>query len=356
MSRRLMSLLLAVVVLATAGGWLLVKYQGIGGDMTRNAEEFVSTLSEQQRTKTVLAYDDPKRLDWHFIPKNDRKGLQIKDMTPEQRKAAHGLLKSALSQVGYDKAVVIMELEKILRELEKARGGGNIRDPERYYFTLFGKPAADGKWGLSVEGHHLSLNFVVADGRVLSTTPTFFGANPAEVKTEAGGGPKQGTRVLAKEEDLAFKLLAAFDAQQRKIAVVAEKAPRDIRGAAEAQAPDARPQGLAVKGMTAAQAGMLRELIQVYADNMPKDVADARMKAIDEAGWEGVHFAWAGVDKPGVGHQYYIQGPTFLIELNNTQTDASGNRANHIHSVWRDMRGDFGIPRGATTAKASASK
>ena len=88
---------------------------------------------------------------------------------------------------------------------------------------------------------------------------------------------------------------------------------------------------------------------------MPKDIADARMKAIDEAGWESVHFAWAGADKPGVGHQYYVQGPTFLIELNNTQTDASGNRANHIHSVWRDMRGDFGIPRGATAA-ASASK
>jgi hypothetical protein len=356
MSRRLPFLLLALAVVVFTGGWLLVKYQGIGGDMTRNAEEFMSTLSEQQRARTVLAYDDPKRLDWHFIPKNDRKGLQIKDMTPEQRKAAHGLLKSALSQVGYDKAVVIMELEKILHELEKSKRGGAIRDPERYYFTLFGKPASDGKWGLSVEGHHLSLNFVVADGRVVSTTPTFFGANPAEVKQEAGGGPKKGTRVLAKEEDLAFKLLAALDAQQRKIAVVAEKAPSDIRGAAKAQAPDAKPQGLTVKGMTAAQAGLLRELIQAYADNMPKDVADARMKAIDEAGWESVHFAWAGADKPGVGHQYYIQGPSFLIELNNTQTDSVGNRANHIHSVWRDMRGDFGIPRGDTAAKAAASK
>jgi hypothetical protein len=158
---------------------------------------------------------------------------------------------------------------------------------------------------------------------------------------------------LAKEEDLAFKLVAALDQQQRKIAVIAAKAPRDIRGAAEAQAPDAAPQGLPVKGMTAAQAGLLRELIQVYADNMPKEVADARMKAIDEAGWEGVHFAWAGADKPGVGHQYYIQGPTFLIELNNTQPDTLGNIANHIHSVWRDMRGDFGIPRGAK-GKAAA--
>ncbi|MEX2142649.1 MAG: DUF3500 domain-containing protein [Pirellulales bacterium] len=352
--RRVLCMALLLVVLA--GGALYVNYQGVGGDMTRNAEAFVDTLSEQQRERTVLRYNDPKRLDWHFIPKNDRKGLQIKDMTPEQRKAAHALLKSALSQIGYDKAVVIMELEKILHELEKARDGGNIRDPERYYFTVFGKPASEGKWGLSVEGHHLSLNFAVEDGRVLSTTPTFFGANPAEVKQAAGGGPKPGMRVLAKEEDLAFKLLAALDEKQRGIAVVAEKAPRDIRAAAEAQAPDARPQGLPVKGMTAAQAGLLRELIQVYADNMPADIAGARMKSIDEAGWEGVYFAWAGANKPGVGHQYYIQGPTFLIELNNTQTDASGNRANHIHSVWRDMRGDFGIPRAASNGKAAAGQ
>jgi hypothetical protein len=275
-------------------------------------------------------------------------------MAPEQRKAAHNLLRSALSQGGYDKAVTIMELEKILHELQKSRGGGPIRDHERYYFTVFGKPGAQGKWGLSVEGHHLSLNFAIENGMVLATTPTMFGTNPAEVKQEAGGGPKKGTRALAKEEDLAFKLLAALDEQQRKIAVINEKAPSDIRAAAEAQAPDTKPQGLPVKGMTAAQAGTLRELIQVYADNMPKDVAQARMKAIDEAGWEGVYFAWAGADKPGVGHQYYIQGPTFLIELNNTQADTLGNRANHIHSVWRDMRGDFGIPRGAAKEKATA--
>jgi hypothetical protein len=313
--------------------------------MTRAAATFVKTLSEQQVGRVVLPFDDKQRLDWHFIPKNNRKGLQIKDMTPEQRAAAHALLKAALSQIGYDKSTTIMELEKILHELEKDRQGGNIRDPERYYFTLFNQPSGDGKWGLSVEGHHLSLNFVVDAGRVTSTTPSFFGANPAEVKREAGGGPKQGTRVLAKEEDLAFKLLGLLRDDQRKIAVIADQAPRDIRAAAEPQAPDAKPQGLTIKDMTAEQASVLRDLVQLYADNMPKSVAEARMKAIADADWQTVHFAWAGADRPGVGHQYYIQGPTFLIELNNTQPDAAGNRANHIHSVWRDMRGDFGIPR-----------
>ncbi|MEX2467161.1 MAG: DUF3500 domain-containing protein, partial [Gemmatimonadota bacterium] len=36
-------------------------------------------------------------------------------------------------------------------------------------------------------------------------------------------------------------------------------------------------------------------------------------------------------------HYYRVQGPTFLIEYDNTQ-----NGANHIHSVWREFEGDFG--------------
>lgn len=334
-----------VIFLAASGGATLVALSNTGQDMTKAARAFVETLSEQQRQRVVLKYDDAARVDWHFIPKDNRKGLQIKDMTPEQRQAAHALLKSALSQVGYDKATTIMALEKILRELEQGRQGSPLRDPERYYFTVFGKPDATGKWGLSVEGHHLSLNFVVQDGAVVSTTPTFYGANPAEVKRTAGGGPKEGTRALALEEDLAFKLLASLDGEQRKIAVVADKAPKDIRAAGEAQAPGAAPQGLPVQGMTSAQAKLLRELIEVYANNMTAEVAAGRLQAMEAAGWEKVHFAWAGADKPGVGHQYYVQGPTFLIELNNTQPDSLGNVANHIHSVWRDLRGDFGLSR-----------
>jgi hypothetical protein len=343
-SRRLLVVVAVLAVTLTSGAFFLQR-DLLGTDMTRAAGAFVKTLSDQQRERVVLPFDDNQRLDWHFIPKNNRKGLQIKDMTPDQRAAAHALLKAALSEIGYDKATTIMELEKILHELEKGRQGGNIRDPERYYFTLFNQPAGDGKWGLSVEGHHLSLNFVVDSGRVSATTPAFFGANPAEVKRDAGGGPKLGTRVLAKEEDLAFKLLGLLRDEQRKIAVIAEQAPRDIRAAGEAQAPDAKPQGLRIKDMTAEQASVLRDLVQVYADNMPKSIAEARIKAIAEADWQQVHFAWAGADRPSVGHQYYIQGPTFLIELNNTQPDSAGNRANHIHSVWRDMKGDFGIPR-----------
>lgn len=344
MRRRSSLLVAALLAVLVSSGWLWFKVVGAGADMTAAGEKFLATLTAEQRKTTVLPYDDPSRVDWYFVPRDKRKGFQVKEMSAEQRKAAHALLSAALSQVGYDKAKTIMELEAILHELEKGKGT-NIRDPERYYFTLFGQPSLEGKWGLSVEGHHLSLNFVVSEGRVLSSTPAFFGANPAEVRSSVGVGPKPGTRVLKAEEQLAFDLVNSLDEGQLKTAMIAEQAPKDIRGPTGTHAPEGAPEGLSASKLMPAQKKTLRSLVEAYCENMPKEVADRRIEAAREAGIDAIHFAWAGATKPGVGHYYRVQGPTFLIEFVNVQPDSAGNPANHIHSVWRDMAGDFALPR-----------
>jgi hypothetical protein len=333
---------LAIVVVTTAGA-IGLKFDPVGGDMTKAADRFLASLSAEQAVKARLAFEDPRRLDWHFIPKAERKGLQIKEMTAEQRKLAHALLHSGLSEIGHDKASTIMSLEAILHELEKNRQGAQIRDPERYYFTVFGAPSIQGKWGWSVEGHHLSLNFVVSDGKLVSATPAFFGANPATVQTELSVGPKKGQRTLAKEETLAFELLKSLTADQRKEAVIDQEAPKDIRGPATPQPPMDAAAGVAGSKMTEAQLKTLWGLIESYAANMPQEVGAAWLSEIKKAGTEKVHFAWAGADKPGVGHYYRLQGPTFLVEFINVQADSANNPANHIHSVWRSMTGDFGV-------------
>jgi hypothetical protein len=335
----------ALLLLGSAGVWAALAYRGAGTEMTAAAEAFLASLTDEQRATATVSYDDPRRLDWHFIPKPERKGLQIKFMDDAQRAAAHKLLESALSEAGYDKAVQIMALEGILRELEKTRVDGPTRDTERYYFTVFGAPAPATTWGLSVEGHHLSLNFVVVGDQLVATTPTFFGANPAEVKTEVEGSPKAGTRVLRDEEDLAFKLVNALSAEQRSKCLVADKAPADLRAAGEAHPPAESLGGIPFGELSADQQETLRALIRVYADNLPAEVAEQRLAAIASAGEEKIAFAWAGALQPGIGHYYVIQGPTFAIELVNTQPDAEGNVANHIHSQWRDMAGDFGLKR-----------
>jgi hypothetical protein len=342
MNRRL-SLIVVALLLVSVGSGAALLLRSAGADMTTSAEKFLGSLTAEQRAKAMMKFDDPARLKWHFIPLPERKGVQIKEMNAEQRKLAHELLRAALSQLGYDKADTIMGLEAILRELEKTRKDGPIRDPERYYFTVFGTPTAAGQWGLSVEGHHLSLNFVVKDGQVVAHTPAFFGANPAIVMSEIPDTAKKGTRVLAKEEELAFDLLKSLTADQRKLAVIDAAAPKEIRAAGEPQPPQAAPAGIAASAMAEPQLKTLNALIETYAANMPAEVGAARLAEIKEAGIGKVHFAWAGPDKPGIGHYYRLQGPTFLVEFINTQPDAAGNQANHIHSVWRNMQGDFGV-------------
>lgn len=333
---------LLVAPLATSA-WSYYRKETTAGNMTAKANSFLESLSDEQRAKALLDYDTPKRLDWHFIPKDSRKGLQIRDMQPEQRKAADALLRSALSQIGYDKATKIMELENLLLELQKGKSGP-LRDPERYYFTVFGKPAGDAKWGLSIEGHHMSLNFVVEGEKVISSTPTVFCTNPAIVKAQVIPSVPKGTQIIKEEETLAFELLGALTDEQRKTAIISSEAPKEVRAAGEPQPPQTPAEGIAASELNDSQKEILFNLIKAYAANLTDDVAKDRLSAIDEAGFDKVKFAWAGADKPGIGHYYRVQGPTFLIEFINVQPDAAGNPANHIHCLWRDMRGDFALP------------
>jgi hypothetical protein len=337
-------LFLAALGVSTAGAALLL-FRDAAADPATSAEKFLSSLDEAQRTKATMGFDDPRRLKWHFIPLAERKGLQIKEMNADQRKAALALLESCVSEAGYHKAEVIMGLEAILKELEKTRKDGPIRDPERYYWTVFGSPSKTAKWGLSVEGHHMSLNYVIDGGKLSAFTPSMFGANPATLHSHGvAGAPAEGTRILGQEEELAFKLLKSLDADQRKTAVTAEKAPADVRAAGEPQAPQTAPEGIAAKDLKPEQLETLRLLISTYLNNMPRETAAARVAEIEKEGFDKIHFSWQGADKPGIGHYYRVQGPTFLCEFVNVQPDAAGNPANHIHAVWRDLRGDFGVP------------
>lgn len=319
-----------------------------GEAMTVAAKRFLDTLSAEQKSQAVLPYADPSRTDWHYIPKPSRKGLQVKEMNAGQRKAAFGLLASSLSAIGDEKATTIMQLEGILRELEKNRQGGPLRDPERYYFTLFGDPNSAEPWGLSVEGHHISLNFVVKDGQIVSSTPTFFGSNPATLLADytdlAGPKFKKGLRVLKDEEQLAYDLLAALNDAQQKKAIIAAEAPNDVRDAGKASPPISPAEGLPASEMKPEQVALLQKLIDAYAHNLPAEVAAERLAQVKADGIENIAFCWMGPLETDKGHHYRVQGKSFLIEFNNTQPDSAGNLANHIHSVWHDLRGNFAIP------------
>ncbi len=298
--------------------------------MVTTANSFLSSLTPDQLSKAKFAFTDEERMNWHFIPK-ERKGLPLKDMTPPQKHLAQALLAAGLSQRGYIKATSIMSLEDILRILEK--DSGVRRNPEGYFFSIFGEPAEKGTWGYRVEGHHLSQNFTIVNGSVVGS-PSFFGTNPAEIRE----GPRKGLRVLAHEDDFGRELLNALTAEQKNVAIVDKTAYKDIFTMASRKAALAnQPNGLAASKMNAKQRELLQQLLDEYAYNMPDQLAQAREEKIKKAG-SNLYFAWAGVAEMGGPHYYRIQAPTFLIEYDNTQ-----NEANHIHSVWRDYEGDFGM-------------
>ena len=330
------------------------------GAMLAAAEGWLASLSADQAVRAQRPFDDPHRTAWHFIPKFERKGLQLREMTPAQAALALSLLQTAVSQTGFDKACGIMELDEVLR-IQEGIKAKNIRDSQRYFFTIFGKPSNRDPWGLSVEGHHLSLNFTLRDGRLVDSTPQFLGANPAVVRSGLPALPAlplAGQRILRDEETLAFELVQSLAAAQRIKAVIAAEAPKDIRAAGTTQPPPEAPVGIRYGELSAQQQQVLRRLIDVYCSAMVPEVAAERLNLAEEApgGWDAVAFAWAGATEPGIGHSYRVEGPTFSIEFCNVQPDAEGNPANHIHCVWRDRTGDFDLSAMGSPATPPAKR
>jgi hypothetical protein len=298
--------------------------------LTETAKELLRTLNSDQKAKIMFPMDSEERFVWDYRPV-PRKGLAIREMEPYQKHLANALLAAGLSQRGYIKAETIMSIEDVLKTIEK--DSGERRNPEKYYFTFFGEPSETGTWALRVEGHHLSLNYTIVNGRIVAA-PTFFGSNPHEVRIE----PRNGLRVLKNEEDIGRELIQSLTADQKAVAIVTKDAYKDVITDNKKRAEMLnQPNGLAVSKLTSAQRAILDRLIAEYAGNLPEDMAAVRLEqAKKEAGQ--MYFAWAGVEQKGGPHYYRIQTPNFIIEYDNTQ-----DNANHVHSVWREFHGDWGL-------------
>ena len=186
---------------------------------------------------------------------------------------------------------------------------------------------------MRIEGHHLSLNFTLVDDSLVATTPSFFGANPARVQR----GARRGLRPLADEEDIGRQLALSLDDRQRATALIAARAPQDIVTGNAGQVSPLSPAGIHVSELRPDQAAVLSRLLEVYLGRMSGPLVERRRAALQRTDFREVTFAWAGSLQPGEAHYYRIQGPTFLVEYDNTQNDA-----NHVHTVWRDFAGDFG--------------
>lgn len=273
-------------------------------------------------------FADAERGNWHYVPRR-RMGLSLGRMQPALRERALALLRTGLSQAGAAQAEAVMALEAILAELEGS--SLRFRDPLGYALTIFGTPGTC-PWGWRLEGHHLSLNVTITSPERIAMTPMFVGTNPARIPR----GPRAGERLQRVEHDLALALARSLDAEQLRDALLDARTPGDVITGPGRAASLARPQGLAHAALRPAQQAQLWELIEAYVGRA-RDAFGRPYLEIVREGLAQTRLAWAGGRQAGTAFYYRIHGPRLLIEFDNTQ-----NRANHIHSLWRDPANDFG--------------
>jgi hypothetical protein len=334
MVRQAISLATVLVAVLSTSTPLNSAPTATGRAMADAASAFLKDLNAEQRSKATFKFEDDSRFEFRYTPRA-RTGLPLKEMSEAQRTKAHTLLKSGLSMRGYTNATEIIALETVLRAIEPPRTGANaiVRDPELYYVSIYGEPNGKTPWGWKFEGHHISVNFTLVDGKPIVFAPSFFGSNPAVVKD----GPQAGKRALRDEEESARALMAAFTDEQKKKVIFNAQAPREMLTAENREAKMLESVGITYAEMTPAQKRLFEKVLDAYLGRVAPELAKARLDALHKAGMDKITFAWAGTLDVGGPHYYRVQGPTFLVEYDNVQ-----NNANHIHSVWRDFDGDFG--------------
>jgi hypothetical protein len=308
------------------------------GRMATAALEFLASLNEGQRRAATLPFGDDRRYIWDYRPPEStpRNGIRLVNLLAEQQHKALALLEIGLSTRGARQVRQIIDLETplVLAERIEGRVTPFMRHPENYFVCVFGEPGGRLPWAWHVGGHHVGLHLTIVDGDRIASVPLFFGANPAEVRH----GPQAGQRTLPEEEDLARALVRALPPDQKRVAIVSSTAYPDILTdryrVANAYAP---PRGLAFSSMAAEHRTQLIRLLRHYVERTSAELSGQYWTKLEADGFETVTFAWTGGEEPGQGHYYAIKGPSFLIEYDNTQ-----NGANHIHSVLRDISGDWG--------------
>ena len=304
-----------------------------GEELSAAANKVINSLDDKQRAKACFDFDDKDRTNWSYVP-YVRPGLPIKEMSESQQKLIQDLLAASLSPVGKNKVLGVLLLEEYLRVKEEGKGRF-VRDAGLYYISFFGKPTAKGTWGWRWEGHHCSQNFTVIEGKLIGATPSFIGSNPGKINDDKS--PNNGFELLAFEDLRGRELAQSLTPEQFKKALIKGATPKDIVSKNTAKLTPMVPEGISLKDLSPVQKKILGQIIIEYVGRARPDFAIQEMKEITATPEDQIYFGWSGGLEVGQPHYYRIQGPTFLFELDNTQ-----NNANHVHTVWRDLKKDFG--------------
>ena len=295
------------------------------------ATDLLNSLSGSQKEVVSFALEDPAKTRWHYLPHSSfkREGLPLSDMTPIQVQKTYALLEAYLSESGYDQMEQIIDLENYLAVVENNPAK---RDPTKYYLAVYGTPHRDSLWAWSFEGHHVSLNFTVSPDKI-TFAPAFWGSNPGIVPD----GPEKGKIVLRKDHDWGLELIQSLSPKQLIQTLVSSQTYGEILTSNQAAVEFIPNNGISYGQLNRGQKKQLKEIIYLHLDRMEKAVSQKARQLLEVENWNNITFSWAGKIEKLKAHYYRIQGQSFLIEYDNSQ-----DKANHIHVVWREFKGDFG--------------
>lgn len=288
--------------------------------MSDLASELAGAATRLAQTAPAARFplNAPERFAWDFWP-SKYPGARIDQIAPAQQALADRLLRLSLSASGYESLQLVQALEPY----------NPWRSPF-YSAAVFGEPAEEGSWGWRFQGHHVSLNFTLSGGAVVSATPLFLGTQPLS-KPDVGGGRAP----LGPHENLARQLYRSLTGAQRRQADVSRPGSTYL----PLRTPETEPQqpsGISSADLQPEQRETLTALLRAYIETAAPAVAESEWGKIEAAGLDDLAFAWAGPGQSGRDHYYRVQGPTFILEYD------SRDGGSHIHCVWRSFQGDFG--------------
>lgn len=332
-----------------------------GKIIIEKASKLIEVLHPPQKDMTpgyhyaLFPFDHETRKTFdYFAPSSQLTyGLPVRYMNPVQRQSAMDLLQVCLTEEGFKRIRQVHMLEDVLSNREKERPF-YMRDSQAYYFAVYGTPASQGSWSWRCQGHHLSLQWTFKDGKIISSTPQFIGAQPALV-TDADlrlDELPSGTRVLGQQEDLARDLIESLSDDQQRIArgqVQWDIETTNVYNALTDRKPNRLEdggngvRGVLYKDLSKVQQDNLQKLVREHTSVQLPVVAQERLDRISTAGWDGVRFYFIHGFERGDAFYYRLRGNTFLIEYLNKAFSKPNERADHQHSVWRDFSNDWGI-------------
>ena len=301
------------------------KDQPIAESMAETAQELISSLGPTKTAEFVYKFENSSREHWHFFPNwSGRKGIPLSQFSQDQKRRVKKLLNLLLTSEAFQEQKNIRLIHGLRKDLSDPNNPMNL-----YYLSIFGTPSTNRNWGWRFEGHHLSLNCTLIEGKLFSVTPSFWGSSPVR----ANNGDDQQIEVFEEEQKLSLSLVESLtEGQKIKAELNRTNGPR---ATAKVSREDFQnDQGLPFSELNSKQQELLRRLIFAFAQKYRPEILeqiDQRKPVMDTS---AIRFSYRPTSKTYISY-FRILSNEYLIEYDN-------QGGNHIHTAWRDFDGDFG--------------